>query len=156
MTETRSLGFLLMDSARLLRKRFEQETRHLEMTSAQLHILGRLSKNEGINQARLAAMLEMEPITVCRHVDRMEAAGFIERRADPQDRRSRLLAITDKGNALLPDMRAAAQKILEEAQQGLSAAQRTALLDALELFVTNLSGKPFQPGLSEQKDRKAS
>jgi MarR family transcriptional regulator, transcriptional regulator for hemolysin len=145
-----------MDAARLLRKRFEQENRQLEMTSAQLYILGRLSRNEGINQARLASILDMEPITVCRHVDRMEAAGLIERRADPQDRRSRLLVITDKGKALIPGMRAAAQTVLEEAQSGLSARERKALLDTLERFVSNLSTRPADPGLSESKERRGS
>ena len=142
MAQIRSLGFLLMDAARLLRKRFEQEARHLGMTSAQLQILGRIAVNERINQSRLAALLDMEPITVCRHVDRMEATGLVERRADPGDRRVRLLSVTEKGRELIPQMREIAQRILGEAQQGLSDDRRALLLDALETFVSNLSTKP--------------
>ena len=142
MAQIRSLGFLLMDAARLLRKRFEQEARHLGMTSAQLQILGRIAINERINQSRLAALLDMEPITVCRHVDRMEAAGLVERRSDPGDRRVRLLSVTEKGRELIPQMREIAQRILAEAQHGLTDEHRALLLDALETFVGNLSTKP--------------
>ena len=142
MAQIRSLGFLLMDAARLLRKRFEQEARHLGMTSAQLQILGRIAVNERINQSRLAALMDMEPITVCRHVDRMEATSLVERRADPGDRRVRLLSVTEKGRELIPQMREIAQRILGEAQQGLSDDHRALLLDALETFVGNLSTKP--------------
>lgn len=142
MPQPRSLGFFIMDAARLLRKRFEQEARHLGMTSAQLQIMGRIATNEGINQARLAALLDLEPITVCRHIDRMEAAGLVERNPDPNDRRVRLLAVTEKGRALIPEMRAVAQKVLGEAQEGLSAETRALFLDAIETFVQNLSSRP--------------
>ena len=74
-----SLGFLLVDAARLLRRRFEQENRDMPMTSAQLQIIARLSKNEGIGQAALASLLELEPMPVSRHVDRMVAAGLVAR-----------------------------------------------------------------------------
>ncbi|WP_414831646.1 MarR family winged helix-turn-helix transcriptional regulator [Afifella sp. YEN Y35] len=142
MEHKTSLGFLITDAARLLRRRFEQNSRQFGMTAAQLHIMGRLSKIEGINQAGLAALLDMEPITVCRHVDRMETAGLIERRQDPNDRRVRTLHITDKGRELLPDMRNLANEIFEEAQSGLSEGTRATLLTALERIVSNLSERP--------------
>jgi DNA-binding MarR family transcriptional regulator len=142
MAQYRSLGFFIMDAARLLRKRFEQEARHLGMTSAQLQILGRIAINERINQSRLAALLDMEPITVCRHVDRMEAAGLVERHSDPADRRVRLLSVTEKGRELIPQMREIAQRILGEAQRDLSEEHRGLFLDILETFVRNLSTRP--------------
>ncbi|MBK1623743.1 MarR family winged helix-turn-helix transcriptional regulator [Afifella marina] len=142
MEHKTSLGFLITDAARLLRRRFEQSSRQFGMTAAQLHILGRLSKIEGINQAGLAALLDMEPITVCRHVDRMETAGLIERRQDPNDRRVRTLHITDKGRELLPDMRNLANEIFEEAQNGLPEGTRATLMTALEKIVSNLSERP--------------
>lgn len=145
----RSLGFLMIDAARLLKRRFEQETRHLDMTSAQTQILGRLSQNEGINQAQLAGLLDMEPITVSRHVDRMEAAGFVERSPDPQDRRVRLLNLTAKGKALLPGMRQIALKIFDDAQEGLSDVERAALFKGLEQVVSNLARKPAEPASRE-------
>jgi MarR family transcriptional regulator for hemolysin len=134
-----SLGFLLIDAARLVRRRFDEESRHLSMTSAQLQIVARLAKNEGIGQAALAALLELEPMTVCRHVDRMVAAGLVERRQDPKDRRARQLFTTDKSRALIEPMRERAAIVFEDAQQGLSAAARRDLLVALQAVIGNLS-----------------
>jgi DNA-binding MarR family transcriptional regulator len=149
MGKPRSFGFLLTDAARLFRKRFEQEARHLDMTSAQLQIIGRLLVQGGISQARLAMLLDMEPITVSRHVDRMEAAGLVERRPDPEDRRVRLLQVTEKGRALLPHMRAVAQKVLEEAQEGLPPETRVIVMEALEQIGANLSRKPQTEGAAD-------
>jgi len=149
--KSKSLGFFIVDAARLLRRRFDQETRHLDMTSAQLQILGRLSQMEGINQAQLAAMLDMEPITVSRHVDRMQAAGLVERSPDPQDRRVWLLNLTDKGRALLPGMREVAQRIFADAQEGLSEHERAVLMKSLEQVVANLSRKPAEVAHSEDR-----
>ncbi|WP_082649122.1 MarR family winged helix-turn-helix transcriptional regulator [Aurantimonas manganoxydans] len=134
-----SLGFLLIDAARLIRRRFEQESRDIAMTSAQLQIVARLTKNEGIGQAALAALLELEPMTVCRHVDRMVAAGLVERRQDPKDRRARQLFTTDKSRALIKPMRDRAAAVFEEAQAGLSDTERRSLIAGLETIIGNLS-----------------
>ena len=133
-----SLGFLLVDAARLLRRRFEQENRDMPMTSAQLQIIARLSKNEGIGQAALASLLELEPMTVSRHVDRMVAAGLVERVQDPNDRRARQLFTTEKSRALLAPMRERANTLFDEAQVGLSSKEREALFVALQVVVRNL------------------
>ncbi len=151
MNKQRSLGFLVQDAARLMRRRFDQETRHLDMTSAQLQIMGRLSRCEGANQAQLANLLDMEPITVSRHVDRMEAAGLVERTPDPQDRRVKLLSLTVKGRELLPKMKVVALGIFDDAQQGLSEKERETLLDCLEQVVANLSRRPAEPAAAETK-----
>jgi DNA-binding MarR family transcriptional regulator len=148
-----SLGFLIIDGARLLRRRFDQESRHLDMTSAQLQILGRIMKAEGINQAQLAGLLDMEPITVSRHVDRMEAAGFLERRPDPDDRRMRNLYLTERGREQLPGMREIALKIFEEAQEGLTEKERATLLKCLERLVLNLSRRPADTVRGEGEKR---
>ena len=134
-----SLGFLLIDAARLIRRRFEQESRDLSMTSAQLQIVARLAKNEGIGQAALAALLELEPMTVSRHVDRMVAAGLVERRQDPTDRRARQLFTTVRCRALIEPMRERAAAVFEDAQKGMSAAERRQLMAALETVIGNLS-----------------
>jgi len=141
-----SLGFLLIDAARLIRRRFEQESRDIAMTSAQLHIVARLSKNEGIGQSALAALLELEPMTVCRHVDRMVAAGLVERRQDPKDRRARQLFTTEKCRALMEPMRSRAARVFEDAQAGLSEAERRTLANALAIVIGNLS--TFEAGES--------
>ena len=136
---TPSLGFLLSDAARLLRRRFEQESRDIPMTSAQLQIIARLTRNEGIGQAALAGLLDIEPMTLSRHVDRMAAAGLVERRQDPNDRRARQLFSTEKSRALLSPMRARAEEVYEQVQAGLSQAERAALHAALAVIIANLS-----------------
>lgn len=136
---SQNLGFLLADAARLLRRRFEQESRDIPMTAAQLRILVWLARNEGVGQAALASMLDLEPMTLCRHVDRMEAAGLVERRQDPDDRRARQIFTTEKGRMLLHPMRERAALILEQVQSGLSPETRAALHRGLETIVGNLS-----------------
>ncbi|HEX6842884.1 MAG TPA: MarR family transcriptional regulator, partial [Stellaceae bacterium] len=76
----RSFGFLLHDIARLMRKRFDQRARSLNLSRAQWQLLVHLSRHEGITQSGLAEILEIENITVGRLVDRMEEAGWVERR----------------------------------------------------------------------------
>ena len=100
----RSLGFLLHDVSRLLRRRFDGRARTIGLTRAQWSVLAHLSRYEGINQTALADILEIEPITLVRQLDRLEAAGWIERRLDPQDRRVRLLYLTDRGRPILERM----------------------------------------------------
>jgi MarR family transcriptional regulator, transcriptional regulator for hemolysin len=76
----RNLGFILHDAARLLRKRFEQKARGLGLTRSQWQVLAHLARHEGIHQGALAEILELEPITLVRILDRLQAAGLIERR----------------------------------------------------------------------------
>lgn len=139
------LGFLLADAARLLRRRFQQENRDLGMTVAQLKIVARLAHNEGIGQAALAGLLDLEPMTLSRHVDRMEAAGLVERRPDPGDRRARQLFTTARSRALLEPMRARAAAVYEQVLAGMGAAERQALHDGLATIIANLSAAETEP-----------
>lgn len=141
----RSLGFLLHDVSRLLRKRFDQRAKSLGLTRAQYHLLAHLARNEGINQAGLAEILEIEPITLTRLVDRMEAGAWLERRADPADRRARTLFLTDKARAVFRRMRMIATGLHDEALRGFTAEERERLLDALVRARGNLY-EPAPPG----------
>src|SRR5258705_13669945 len=82
-----TLGFLLHDVARLLRRRFEQNARDSGLTRSQWQVLAYLANNEGINQSGLADLLEIEPITLGRIIDKLQVRGLIERHPDPSDRR---------------------------------------------------------------------
>ncbi len=75
-----TLGFLLHEVARLLRRRFEQNARGSGLTRSQWQVLAYLAQNEGINQSGLADLLEIEPITLGRIVDKLQILGLIERR----------------------------------------------------------------------------
>jgi DNA-binding MarR family transcriptional regulator len=141
----RTLGFLLHDCARLLRKRFEQNSRGLGLTRAQWQVLAHVNRHEGINQSALADILEIEPITLARIVDRLEASGFVERRQHARDRRLRLLHLTDKARPILDRMRAMGQATREEALAGLPAAERDCLVDTLLRMKGNLLAACAEP-----------
>jgi MarR family transcriptional regulator for hemolysin len=136
----RSIGFLVHDVARLIRKRFEQHARarNLGLTRSQASVLGRLSRQEGINQVTLAQQLELEPITLVRLLDRLQAAGLVERRADPQDRRARVLFLTPQARPLLDRVGILARDVYDEALAGLSTPERERLIAALETMKSNL------------------
>jgi MarR family transcriptional regulator for hemolysin len=97
----RSFGFLVHDVARLFVQRFNLNGHPLGLTQAQCRILGYLVRNEGINQVGLADLLEIRPMTLVRHIDGMQDAGWIERRPDPADRRARRLFLTELARPIL-------------------------------------------------------
>jgi len=135
----RSLGFLLHDVSRLLRKRFDRRARTIGLTRAQWSVLAHLSRNEGINQAALADILEIEPITLVHQLDKLEAAGWIERRLDAADRRVRLLFITATGRKILEKMQVLGAETRAEALAGIPAAEHEALIETLLKVKGNLS-----------------
>ena len=112
------------------------------MRPAQYYLLGKLARNEGINQVGLAEILEIEPITLARLVDRMESGGWLVRRPDPYDRRARRLYLAKKSRPVLARMRGIAAGVYEEALRGLPAAARERLIDALVLARRNLGDEP--------------
>jgi DNA-binding MarR family transcriptional regulator len=83
----RDLLFLLHDVARLVRVDADKRARAHGMTRAQWTILIWLKRQPGITQKELAELIEVEPITVARLIDRLEKSGMVERRPDPRDRR---------------------------------------------------------------------
>src|SRR5207344_2660572 len=97
----RNFGFLLVETSRRLVGRFEQRAREISLTLPQCKALTRLQRNEGVSQARLAELAGVDPMTMVRILDRMEADGLVERRPDPGDRRARCLYLTEKAGPLL-------------------------------------------------------
>src|SRR6201996_9510554 len=91
----------LYDVARIMRTRFDQWASTYGMTRAQGVILVRLSRQPGLSQNEMAALCEVEPITVGRLVDRLETLGMLERRADPGDRRIRRLHLLPASEPIL-------------------------------------------------------
>lgn len=133
-----TLGFLLSDVSRLIRKRFDERARLIGATRAQWKTLVTLSRNQGINQGRLADLLEVEPITLCRMVDRLEEAGLVERRRDPADRRAWQIHLTDAAGPVLKKVRAIADDLSEEVVAGIPEAERAAFFATLQRMRENL------------------
>ena len=92
----RELGFALHDVARLLRTYSDQRARELGTTRAQWAVLSRLQRCEGVKQSELAEALDLAPITLGRLIDKLTAAGLVERRDDATDRRAHRLYLTEK------------------------------------------------------------
>jgi MarR family transcriptional regulator, transcriptional regulator for hemolysin len=135
----RSFGFLVNDVARLFGRRFSHNGRRLGLTRAQCRTLARIARHEGINQAGLADLLEIRPMTLVRQIDRMEQAGWIERRPDPADRRARLLFLTDKARPILGRIRAVANETRDEALALLSPTEKAQLIALLTRVHATLS-----------------
>lgn len=133
------LGFLIHDAARLLRKRFEVKGSAYGLSAAQWRLLVRLVKEEGVAQARLAELLEIEPISVSRLLDRMEEGGWIERRQDASDRRVRMIFPTDKSREAFAAIKGVAGEVYDLALAGLSAEEKRVLVKGLGAIITNLS-----------------
>jgi MarR family transcriptional regulator for hemolysin len=140
-----SIAFLLTDTARLLRRRFDARARAHGVSRAQWQVLFALSRNEGINQAGLADYLEVETITLCRMIDRLQEAGLVERRADPADRRAWRLYLTDAARPLLETLRPLGAEVVDEALGDLEPAEREALHAALSTIRNNLSARGSEP-----------
>jgi DNA-binding MarR family transcriptional regulator len=134
-----NIGSMIAQVARLMRRSFDERARSIGVTRPQWQVLSLLARHEGINQGGLAELLEVEPITLGRMIDRLQEAAVVERRPDPADRRAWRLFLTDKGNQLIDDMRPLALETLETALDGVDPARRDEMLVALDRMRGNLS-----------------
>ena len=140
-----SLGFLVADIARLLRERFNDTAQSLGLTLAQGRALLHLARHQGASQVALAQMLEIQPITLLRQIDRLEEAGLVARRPNPSDRRAQQLNLTEHGTALIAEIVALGQTLTDVAMAGLSGTERNRLFDMLGRIKANLSAPPPAP-----------
>ena len=139
---SRSLGFLLADTSRLVRLRFDQRaSAELGLTRAQWRVLAHLRRRQGINQTELADILEIEPITLGRHIQRLEAKGYVERRPNPDDRRAWLVYLSREVKPVLDAMRRLSEATREEALAGMPPDKREELIDMLLAIKRNMSDR---------------
>ncbi len=134
----RGFGFLLKDVVRLMGRNFERRIAPLGMTQSQWRALLRLARKEGVNQASLAEQLDIRPISMTQTIDRLQAAGLVERRPDPDDRRAVRLYLTEAARPLLRQIDGLIAATLEEALAGLSEAARHQLVEQLARIKENL------------------
>jgi MarR family transcriptional regulator, transcriptional regulator for hemolysin len=135
-----NIGAMLHDVARLIRRRFERRARQsgLPITRQQARALLHIARNEGLSQAAIATMLDIEPIALVRLLDRLHEEGLVERRAHATDRRVRTLWLTPLGWEIVDRTLAINAVVREEACAGLSPAIRDALMLALGHMKGNL------------------
>jgi MarR family transcriptional regulator, transcriptional regulator for hemolysin len=132
----------LYDVARLMRTRFDRWARTYGMTRAQGVILARLSRQPGMTQNEMAGLCEVEPITVGRLVDRLEARGLLERRLDPADRRIRRLHLLPAAEPILTEIQRYKNELLGEITSDLDEATMELLTDALLKMKARLTQEP--------------
>jgi MarR family transcriptional regulator, transcriptional regulator for hemolysin len=118
-TEDISFGYLLSDVTLLFRKHFDRRAVKFGLTRAQWRATKVLYHREGLRQTELAEFLEMEPIAVGRVIDRLQAAGFVERRHDPKDRRAWRLHTTEQARVIVDDMELIARDLRKDATVGI-------------------------------------
>ena len=114
-----TLPFEIGETAHALRKAFDRLAVGLGVTRAQWKVLFKLTRSPGLRQVELADMLDLEPITLCRIVDRLEEAGLVERTRDPDDRRAWRLQVTAKAQPLVDKLQAVGAKLVDQAFSGI-------------------------------------
>ncbi|HET8749724.1 MAG TPA: MarR family transcriptional regulator [Sphingomicrobium sp.] len=111
--------FEIGETAHVFRKAFDRLAVGLGVTRAQWKVLFKLSRRPGLRQVELADMLELEPITLCRIVDRLEEAGLVERSRDPEDRRAWRLHVTAEAQPLIEKLHAVGAELVDQAFAGI-------------------------------------
>lgn len=135
----REILYVLNDVARLVRTKADQRARTYGMTRAQWVILSRLERQPGQTQNDMAALVEVEPITVARLIDRLQERGLVERRADPKDRRVWRLHLTPAAAPMLRELKRHKNELREELTAGVSKSELDALIDGLLKLKANLT-----------------
>jgi DNA-binding MarR family transcriptional regulator len=130
--------FALYDVARLIRVRVDQRANVVGMTRAQWVILIWLERRPGITQNELAGLVEVEPITIARLVDRLESRHFVERRHDARDRRLWRLHLTNDATPLLAEIHAYRRALERSVLAGVPRDIRKKFQDALSIMKLNL------------------
>ena len=134
--------FVLYDVARLMRTRADQHARRFGMTRAQWVILSWLERQSGISQNDLAGLVEVEPITVCRLFDRLEARGLVERRNDPKDRRVKRLHLTEAAKPMLDEIHDYRDQLRKLVTCGISDEALNSQIASLLQMKANLTQQP--------------
>ena len=133
------VGFVIGDVSRMLRTVYDRRVEPLGLTRAQWRVLARISRHEGCTQTELAAELEIEKPTLGRLVDRLEGNGWVERRPDRKDARTKRVFLTQQAHPVLDEMYSLADDVLGAAISGLSKSQIVHLMESLLHVKSNLA-----------------
>ena len=135
------LGFLLADVSRMMRKAFQQRLEGSALTLAEARALVYVSRHEGVRQIELAELLEVQPITLARLIDKLEQAKLVERRADPSDRRAYRIFLTRGAAPRLEAIEKVAAAVRAAALRDIGKEQAAITLSALAKMRDNLAAR---------------
>jgi DNA-binding MarR family transcriptional regulator len=125
------IGVVISDVARLLRTAFDRRVRALGITRAQWLVLTRLHRHPGVSQSELAEIMEVERASAGRMIDRLEANGWVERRAFDGDRRVKRVFLTPEAERVHRRIWRVAEATVEDALRDLSAREGAQLMRLL-------------------------
>ena len=134
-----TFAYLMQDVTRHMRTHFDRRATQFKLTRAQWRALKVTSRHEGLSQSELAEHLDMEAIPVGRVIDRLEKTGFVERRADPADRRRWRLYLTPKAHAIVGEMEVIADELRDDALRGIERNDLDTLMGVLNQIKENLA-----------------
>ena len=134
-----SIGYLVTDLTRMFGRVFDRRASHLGLTRVQWRALKRIHLDEGMTQAALADVLDMEPIAVGRVVDRLQKAGFVDRQADPDDRRCWCLHLTPQSLQVMDGIEEVARSVREDTLVGVDAEELATAVRVLNQIRDNLT-----------------
>jgi MarR family transcriptional regulator for hemolysin len=134
----REIAFQIMDVARMLRTYADQRARQFGISRAQWAVLIRIERTEGLKQSELAEILDLQPISLTRLLDRLADNGLIERRADPNDRRANRLYLKPPARPMLDQLAELGTDMMETVLTGLEPKTIERMLTDLVLIKDNL------------------
>lgn len=134
----RNIGFLVSDIARLIGVEYNRIMKPMGLTTPQFRMIMQLQREDGTTQSHLANILAVGKVSTSGLIDRLEQSGWIERRPDPNDRRSNLIYLTDKGHQIEDRMLDTGKALTKQTLKNLDAKQRSALIDLLVTVKANL------------------
>lgn len=145
-----TIPFEIAETAHSLRRAFDRRASDLGVTRAQWKVMFRLDRFPGLKQVELADMLDIEPITLCRIIDRLEESGLVERRSDPKDRRAWLLYLAESARPLKAKLDAVGERLIAEAFAGIAPDKLDQLRSTLTEIRDNLGRLPAPARASNQ------
>jgi len=134
-----TLPFEIAETAHAMRRAFDRKAATLGVTRAQWKVLFRLSRSPGLRQVELAEVLDVEPITLSRILDRLAEAGLVERLADPSDRRAWRLQLTSKSEPMIVKLRRLADGLFAQAVEGIEVEELARMKANLTVIRKNLA-----------------
>lgn len=137
-----TVGFRISWIARMLRTRFDARARAIELTRAQWTMIVKVKMEAGATQSEIASQMEIASVTAGRIIDRLEAAGWVERRPDPDDRRTNRLYVTEKSTPLFARLQALGSEEEQVMLAGFTAEERALLVEMLRRVIDNLVSAP--------------
>jgi DNA-binding MarR family transcriptional regulator len=138
----------IIETARIMRRDFDRRAAVLGATRAQWRVLAKLSRCDGQRQIELAEALDVEPISLCRMVDRLEEAGFVERRRDEEDRRAWRIHLTPKAAPVIDEIEKQVDIFQTDMLHGVSDEDRATASRVLTLVRDNINASQMKAAVS--------